>query len=147
MTTRRCEECGARLKEPEAKDQHDGTCVHAIHYVAVRPYEAQGNDPGRRLRIQQDDPKDLIVISDETTLPERVARIDARHKTLHDSLVLTEDEAEWMRNRLIEVTSGDLVFVALTREEWARIVEALHVISDVAFDDVTQKLERQVIAS
>lgn len=71
--------------------------------IAVRPMDDQRESPGRRLRVQQDDPEDIVRIVDETTLPERVRRIDAHRVAKREEILLTVDEATWLHMVLGEM--------------------------------------------
>lgn len=74
-------------------------------YLAVRPYDDQADEPGRRIVVSRQRGEGLVHIDDETVLPERVARTDARRRKANCWLILTTDEAAWLRDRLTEALS------------------------------------------
>lgn len=74
-------------------------------YIAVRPYDDQQFRPGRRIVVERRDDDTTVHVMSETTLPERVHRTDARRVTTEDWLILSPDEAAWLRDRLTEVLS------------------------------------------
>jgi len=74
-----------------------------MRYIALRPYDDQVASPGHRIRVQQDNKDDLVDISHEETLPERVGNIEAQRVTRYNCFTLTIDEAKWLRDRLNEV--------------------------------------------
>lgn len=71
--------------------------------IAVRPDDDQHMLPGRRLRVQQDEPDGLVCIVAEVTLPERVHRIDAHRATIEEEILLTVREATWLHAVLGEL--------------------------------------------
>ena len=75
--------------------------------IAVRPRADQVAHPGERLAVSRDEPDDLIVISQERTLPERVARPDAHRVTRDEVIALTEDDARWLHSVLGESLGVD----------------------------------------
>lgn len=93
---RKCDKCGKTIKPPDLTSQHDALCPESKHFQAIRPYADQEGSPGRRLRVLQSSPQDLIEIHDETTLPERINMLTARRIESHEKILLTVDDAQWL---------------------------------------------------
>lgn len=71
--------------------------------IAVRPDDDQRESPGRRLRVQQDEPDDLVRIIDEVTLPERVHLPIVYRTTIEAEILLTVRRATWLHAVLGEL--------------------------------------------
>jgi hypothetical protein len=64
--------------------------------IAIRPRTDQTATPGERITVYLEEPGGLIEISEETTLPERVALVGARRLTRDEVITLTQDDAVWL---------------------------------------------------
>jgi cation transport regulator ChaC len=74
-------------------------------YHAVLPTDPKL--PGQRLALERDASFDgLVHITIETTLPERVERLDARRVEVSERICMTPDHARWLHARLGELLGG-----------------------------------------
>lgn len=71
---------------------------------AIRPYDDQAANPGRRIRIVDDGIS--VDLLDEATLPERVGSLDARRVRIHGEILLTNGEFEWLFARMVEIRAS-----------------------------------------
>ena len=75
-------------------------------YVAVRPYDDQVADAGRRLAVRRDDGQTMIVVRTEQTLPERVHLPTAVRVSIIEEVVLSLAEQRWLYERLGELLAA-----------------------------------------
>jgi hypothetical protein len=71
--------------------------------IAIRPRADQVAHPGERIAIEQPEPGDLISISQERTLPERVHLADAHRVTRDELFALATTDALWVHAVLGEL--------------------------------------------
>lgn len=71
---------------------------------AIRPYDDQAANPGRRIRIVDDGI--AVDFLDEATLPEKVHTLDARRVRIHGEILLTNGEFEWLFARMVEIRAS-----------------------------------------
>lgn len=64
--------------------------------IAIRPRADQVATPGARITVYQEEPDDMIQIAEETTLPDRVALVEARRLTRTEVVSLTQADAVWL---------------------------------------------------
>lgn len=67
-------------------------------FVELRACEA---DPCGRIRIEFDDDRDILQISDEDTLPEMVGDANARRVKPIGTICLNPDSVRWVRDQMI----------------------------------------------
>jgi hypothetical protein len=88
--------------------------------IAVRQRADQVAHPGERLAVERPEQDDLITISQERTLPERVARPDDHRVTRDEVIALTGDDARWLLAVLCDLIIPE---GGLSRSYLVRILE------------------------